>query len=239
VTEAAAEDGGGLYCDAPLVAAAELAKRLRLYKLRAKVAVEDLSADLAVVAAWGEGSEAALEGVALAYADPRVAALGWRLIVHRSQVEEAIAALEAIPAPLEEHHALRAAVGVGETAFDYRQGDAFPHEINMDQLHGVDFQKGCYVGQEVVSRMQHRGTARTRLVQIAYEGGLTVSDGVAVMAGEKALGTTGTAAGGIGLAMLRLDRAADALAAGLPIMAGGVPARIVKPAWWTADWPLP
>jgi tRNA-modifying protein YgfZ len=237
VTEAAPEDGGGFYLDAPLVATPELAKRLALYKLRAKVAVEDLSEELGVVAIWGGAF--APESVALAYADPRLAALGWRMIVHRSQIDTAVAEFMEAPADFPDHHALRAALGIGEAAFDYQPGDAFPHEINMDQLHGVDFKKGCYVGQEVVSRMQHRGTARTRLVQLAYEDGFAAAEGAPVTAGEKTLGVAGTSGGGLGLAMLRLDRAAEAVAAGVPIAAGGVPARIVRPAWWTASWPLP
>jgi tRNA-modifying protein YgfZ len=236
VTEAAAEDGGGFYCDVPLVSAAELAKRLTFYKLRAKVSVENLS-ELGVIVVWGGIADIA--GFGLAFADPRLPALGYRLIAHRSQFDAVIAEAGAVPATLEDYHAHRARHGIGEVAFDFALGDAFPHEINMDQLHGIDFKKGCYVGQEVVSRMQHRGTARTRLIQLRYDEGFVASSGAPVMAGEKTLGVTGTAANGIGLAMIRLDRAADAVATGTPITAGGVPATVIKPAWWTADWPLP
>lgn len=237
VTEADAEAGGGFHLDAPLTAAAELAKRLSFYKLRAKIAVEDLSAELGVAAFWDGAVDA--DDVALAYADPRLPALGHRLIVHRSRTEAAAEALGAGPAPLEAYHALRARHGVGEPAFDYQLGDAFPHEINMDQLQGIDFKKGCFIGQEVVSRMQHRGTARTRLVPLAYAGGVSVSEGAPVTAGDKPLGRTGTAAGGLGLAMIRIDRAAEAIAAGQAIVAGGVAATPVRPPWWTAAWPLP
>lgn len=101
----------------------------------------------------------------------------------------------------------------------------------MDQLQGVDFDKGCYVGQEVVSRMQHRGTARTRIVPAVYEGGFAAEAGVEVTAGEKNLGKTGTGAEGRGLVMIRLDRAADALAAGETIRAGGIPIRLERPDW--------
>jgi len=101
----------------------------------------------------------------------------------------------------------------------------------MDRLHGVDFDKGCYVGQEVVSRMQHRGTARTRIVPAVYEGGFAADVGVEVTAGGKALGKTGTGAEGKGLLMIRLDRAEDALKAGETIRAGGIPVRLLKPSW--------
>ncbi len=236
VTEAAAEDGGGFWLDAPLVTLAELVKRLTLYKLRAKVVIEDLTPAFGVIAVWGGPTP---DDIALAYADPRHPALGWRLIVHQSQTAAAIAELGAeVVEPLD-YHAHRGAAGVGEAAFDFQPGETFPHEINMDQLGGVDFGKGCYVGQEVVSRMQHRGTARTRLVPLVYEQGFAAVEGALVVAGDKVLGSTGTAAGEQGLAMLRLDRAAEAVAAGVPIMAGGLTARIVRPDWWTAAWPLP
>jgi folate-binding protein YgfZ len=133
--------------------------------------------------------------------------------------------------PSEAHDAHRIALGIPEGGRDFLFGDAFPHEAVMDQLHGVDFDKGCYVGQEVVSRMQHRGTARTRIVPAIYPEGAVPEAGVDVTAGDKALGKTGTAAQGRGLLMIRLDRAADALAAGTEIAAGGVPARLHKPAW--------
>ena len=101
----------------------------------------------------------------------------------------------------------------------------------MDQLHGVDFDKGCYVGQEVVSRMQHRGTARTRIVPVVYLDGFSAEPGVAVTAGDRTIGKTGTGANGRGLAMVRLDRLADALAAGETVRAGGLPVRVEKQDW--------
>jgi folate-binding Fe-S cluster repair protein YgfZ len=107
----------------------------------------------------------------------------------------------------------------------------------MDQLHGVDFDKGCYVGQEVVSRMQHRGTARTRIVLAIYEGGFAADVGVEVTADEKILGKTGSGTQGRGLLMIRLDRADDALAAGQPILAGGISVTLEKPRWINFSYP--
>ncbi|MFL5223670.1 MAG: folate-binding protein, partial [Microvirga sp.] len=112
---------------------------------------------------------------------------------------------------------------------DFLFNDTFPHEALMDQLNGIDFDKGCYIGQEVVSRMQHRGTARTRIVPVVYEDGFTAEPWSEVTAGERRLGKVGTGANGRGLVMIRLDRAADALAAGETIRAGGMPVRIEKP----------
>ena len=102
--------------------------------------------------------------------------------------------------PAAAYHAHRIALGVPEGGRDFLFGDAFPHEALMDQLHGVDFDKGCYVGQEVVSRMQHRGTARTRIVPVVYLDGFVAEPGVEVTAGERVIGKAGTGANGRGLA---------------------------------------
>ncbi len=223
VFQAPEEIGGGYYLDGLKVFAPDLAKRLGFYKLRAKVAIEDLSDAMAVVAGWDEPRPEDEAG--LVVEDPRLPELGWRAIVAAEDAAEL-----ATDAP-ERYHARRIALGVPEGGRDFLFGDAFPHEALMDQLHGVDFDKGCYVGQEVVSRMQHRGTARTRIVPALYEGGFAAEAGVEVMAGDRILGKTGTGADGRGLLMIRLDRAADALAAGVPIRAGGIPVTLDKPAW--------
>jgi folate-binding Fe-S cluster repair protein YgfZ len=106
----------------------------------------------------------------------------------------------------------------------------------MDQLAGVDFDKGCFIGQEVVSRMQHRGTARTRVVPVRYDG-FAPEAGLPVTAGEKPVGTFGSAAAGYGLALLRLDRTDDALATGQQLVAGGVALTPQKPAWARFHFP--
>jgi folate-binding Fe-S cluster repair protein YgfZ len=106
----------------------------------------------------------------------------------------------------------------------------------MDQLHGVAFDKGCYVGQEVVSRMQHRGTARTRIVSVTYAGPKP-DDGVEITADNKALGTFGSGSGGFGVALVRLDRLGEAIDSGSAILAGGNVVAITKPAWATYPWP--
>jgi folate-binding protein YgfZ len=113
-------------------------------------------------------------------------------------------------------------------ALDFAYGDAFPHEANMDRLHGVDFGKGCYVGQEVVSRMQHRGTARTRIVRVTLDG-TAPQAGATIMAGDKSIGTLGSSSGQQALALLRLDRAADAVDANLALTADGIAVRLVNP----------
>jgi folate-binding protein YgfZ len=224
VFEAPAEAGGGYYLDVVKAYAPDLVKRLGFYKLRAKVTIEDRSETLAVVAGWGDGARPPDE-IGLVAADPRVPALGWRAIIAAEDVAELG------PGDAEAYRAHRIALGVPEGGRDYLFGDAFPHEALMDQLHGVDFDKGCYVGQEVVSRMQHRGTARTRIVPVSYAEGFVSEEGAEVTAGGRVLGRTGTAAQGRGLVSIRLDRAEEALAAGVEILAGGLPVRFVRPDW--------
>ena len=121
-------------------------------------------------------------------------ALGWRILVPEElqpKVADLIGAELVDSAAYEAH---RIAAGVPRGGLDFMYGDAFPHETNMDRLHGVDFDKGCYVGQEVVSRMQHRGTARTRTVQVILEGP-SPEAGVTILAGDKPVGTMGSSAG--------------------------------------------
>jgi folate-binding protein YgfZ len=233
VTEAPAEDGGGFFLDCPRALAPTLVEKLKFYKLRAKVIVEDLSDALGVMAVWG-GSPADSE-YGLSYADPRLAALGQRIILPPQQAAEAATDLGAALVAPEVYDAHRIALGVPRGGNDFSYGDTFPHEADMDQLAGVDFDKGCYVGQEVVSRVEHRNSARNRVVPIEFEHAPLA--GLPVTAGDKPLGMMGSAHDGRGMALLRLDRVADAMAAATPLTAGGVTIRLVKPAWATFAWP--
>ena len=151
-------------------------------------------------------------------------------------VAEAAGALGATLTEAEAYEAHRIVLGVPRGGMDFIYGDTFPHEADMDQLAGVDFDKGCYVGQEVVSRVEHRSSARSRMLPVGYDE-FAPSSGLAVMAGEKQVGTLGSTAKGRGLALLRLDRVADALAAGTPLTAGDIVLRVVKPDWATFAWP--
>lgn len=214
------------YLDCPRALAPALLERLKFYKLRAKVAIEDISDRVTVMAFW---NGAALEPSAAHYPDPRLGALGLRCISAAEPAQAAAAfGAELVDATAYEAH--RIALGVPAGGVDFTYGDAFPHEADMDQLAGVDFNKGCFVGQEVVSRMEHRGSARTRVVPVALAG-TAPPPGTAVAAAGKAVGVMGSSAGASGLAMMRLDRVADALANGLPLRAQETELRLVKPAW--------
>jgi folate-binding protein YgfZ len=214
----AAETERGFLLDCPRALAATLVERLTFYRLRAKIAIEEVSESLAVEALWdaGSGETDACHG------DPRLSDLGLRCIVPLAQ-----AAADTDAAEYEAH---RIALGVPQGGADFAYGDAFPHEADMDQLNGVDFAKGCFIGQEVVSRMEHRGLARTRVVPVAIDGAAPAS-GTALTAAGRPVGTMGSAARGRGLAALRLDRVEEALAQGAPLVAAAATLRLVKPAW--------
>jgi tRNA-modifying protein YgfZ len=230
--EAPGKEGGGFFLDVPQAQAATLVGKLNLYRLRAKVIIEDLSQVLGVLAAWNatSASGSARTEVGLCYADPRLSALGLRVMLPPHLAGTAAGELGAALVDAGEYEAHRIALGVPRGGVDFGYGDAFPHEADMDQLGGVDFAKGCYVGQEVVSRMEHRGTARTRAVPVSFAGAPPQA-GAAVVAGDRQLGSLGSVAEGMAIAVLRLDRVADALAHGQALIAGTTPIRLVKPDW--------
>jgi tRNA-modifying protein YgfZ len=236
VTEAPQADGGGFFLDIPRALATTLFDKLNFYKLRAKVLIEDLTEILGVVAAWdSQGTvKDCTTKQGLCYADPRLSALGLRIMIAPHRVAAAANELGATLVEAEDYEAHRIALGIPRGGLDFAYGDAFPHETDMDQLGGVDFAKGCYVGQEVVSRIEHRGSARTRAVALRYDGAPPES-GAPITAGERQVGTMGSAARGRGIALIRLDRVAEAEPAALA--AGGIPIRLVKPDWARFSFP--
>ena len=185
IVEAPAQDGGGFFLDVPRAVAKPLLDKLNLYKLRSRLLAEDSSDTLGVLAAW-DGAPAT--AFALSYADPRLPALGLRAILPPNRAADAAAALGAVLVDASEYESHRIALGIPHGGVDFHYGDAFPHEADMDQLGGVDFTKGCYVGQEVVSRMEHRGSARTRTVPVRYDGAAPPA-GAVIMAGGRQIGS--------------------------------------------------
>jgi hypothetical protein len=216
--------GDGFLIDVARDKADELLKRLGFYRLRAQVEIAE-EPSLVVAAAWG-GTARQPEG-AIIYADPRLPELGFRLLAAQGTIA---ADFGCEPAPEEDYHAFRVRQGVPEGGRDYAFGEAFPHEALFDQLHGVDFAKGCYVGQEVVSRMEHRGTARKRIVPIEGAGPLP-APGTNVEVDGVPIGTLGSVSGASGLALIRLDRAEEALASGKQLNAGGIKIALRRPSF--------
>ena len=224
--------GEVLMLDVAATSVEALVKRLTMYKLRAAVTIEVAAADLLVGAIWG--APVRVPAGVIAYVDPRLAALGQRFVAPFGRLGE----LPATASDAAAYHAHRIRLGVPEGGLDYALTETFPHEALFDQLHGVDFDKGCYVGQEVVSRMEHRGTARNRIVpveMVPVGGAGNLTAGAAITAGAASLGHVGSVAGRAGLALIRLDRAHEAMTKGDPIVAGDITLQLRKPDWATFD----
>ncbi|WP_434053220.1 MAG: folate-binding protein [Roseibium sp.] len=226
----------GYLADAPSTAAADLLKRLTFYRLRAKVDLELLGADSGVFAVWDGPVE--IKSALVAATDPRTPLLGQRIVAPVSALAGQTTASEA---DLEAYERHRIATGVPEGLKDYSYSDIFPHDADLDQLGGVSFTKGCYVGQEVVSRVQHRGTARKRFVLV--EGGRALPEkGTPVTADGKSVGEIGSSitsetGESVGLALLRLDKVAQAKDNGSPLHCGDVEIAVRIPDWAGFSFP--
>jgi folate-binding protein YgfZ len=204
-----------------LAKAGDLVKRLAMYKLRADVTITDASDHFAVFALWGDGAASHGEtSQSVHFTDPRDARLGLRILAEAKFADDVVSATTGSNANQAEYDAHRVALGAPEGGKDYEFGDTYPHEADFDLLNGVSFTKGCYVGQEVVARMQNKTVVRKRVVKISASAPLT--SGVDVLLGEAPVGHVGTVAGGNALAMLRLDRALEAQQKNHTLTAGGV-----------------
>ncbi len=209
-----AEGDGAVLLDCPRDSQGALLKRLTMYRLRAKVAIE--ARDQLEVLAGLDGPSVART---VAYNDPRHPGLGRRFIGARAEM----------PVDMESpaaYHRQRLALGIPEGA-DFGSDKMFALDAGLDELHAVSFEKGCYVGQELTARMKHRGTARKRLLPVEADGDLLA--GAALTAAGREIGDITTTYGTRGFALVRLDRLEDAGAAMLD--AGGVAVRVIKPAW--------
>lgn len=203
---------GALLLDSHASVADDFFKRMRMYRLRAKVEIEDLRATHRV------GFSPDLPAAGLFQRDRRgPVQLGWRVV---APVEATDGWVETDQA----YHRRRIAAGIVHQGNDFPANDAFAHDIGMDLLDGIDFAKGCYVGQEVVSRMKHRGTARRRPVIVS---GLDAPAGTAVVADGREAGAIGQPIDGQAVAIVRLDRISGPEAASV----AGRPVTIVLPDW--------
>lgn len=196
-----------------------LLKRLTMYKLRAAVDLAALEGDTVAIAWDAPEADTPQDG--------RFAKAGLLLSRRPGTGGDDDPAL---------YQALRIGTGLVEAGQDYALGDAFPHDILLDLTGGLSFRQGCYVGQEVVSRMQHRGTARRRPVVVSGEAALPAA-GTELLAGGKPIGTLGSVSGTRGLAIVRIDRAADAMHGGTPITADGMPVTVALPQWTGLAFP--
>lgn len=225
---------GAILLDCALDHVSGLVKRLAFYRLRAAVEIEDLSPTHTVLAAWGGGAPPDPEG-APGFADPRHCAMGFRMLAPK----DAAAALPADGGKATEqdgYHSHRISLGLADSIRDIGSGELFPHECNLDQLGAVDFRKGCYVGQEVVSRTEHRGNARKRILPVSTAGRAARS-GDTITAAFKPVGTILSGSGPRALALVRIDRASAALENGDRLEASGDAVQLLRPDW--ARFPVP
>jgi folate-binding protein YgfZ len=233
----AAGNGFILECRADI--AGDFMRRLLLYKLRAKVEISKQEQSVVAVSWPNESAPSGIDSTS-SRSDSGTSQIesGW---IRDARFPNSAVFRSYAPAPAgdptsDAWHAFRIGHGVAESGADYALGDAFPHDVLLDELGGIGFRKGCYVGQEVVSRMQHRGTARRRVL-IVTASGMLPEPGASVTAGGRSLGLLGSVAGKTGLAILRIDRVKEALDAGAPIAAGAVPVQLAIPAFAKFTFP--
>ena len=193
----------------------ELTKRLIFYRLRAKVTIAHRS-DLEV------GVSPERPSGMTTYVDPRTPLAGWRIITEKGKLPEGSG-----------FERQRIALGLADSDGDIGSGQLFPHEANFDQLDAVSFSKGCYVGQEVVSRMEHRATARSRILPVEFDGATPARD-AEIKSGNRTVGSVLSSTGNMALALIRLDRLAEAEQ---PLLTDGVRVHVHKPAWVNYDVP--
>lgn len=196
-----------------------LLKRLTMYRLRAAVELTAADGD-GVTVSWGDDASEGLR-------DSRFAKAGVTLYRRPGGHGDATEV---------DYDALRIENGVAVSGRDFALSDAFPHDVLMDFNGGLSFRKGCYVGQEVISRMHHRGTARRRVVIVDGDTALP-PPGTEISAAGKPIGTLGSTNGRQGLAIVRIDRAGEAMASQQPITAGDVALRPSLPSWSGLSFP--
>jgi folate-binding protein YgfZ len=206
---------------------AALARKLGLYKLRSKVTVEDRSAAMEVAVVFGPGAEKVppIEG-ATAFVDPRLAELGVRVLAPAGQAATLLAARGCTDTPLAAYDALRLELGVPDGSRDLIVDKALLLENGFDELNGVDWQKGCYMGQELTARTKYRALIRKRLFPVRIEGALP-APGTSIYKDGQEVGELRSGSGQRALAMLRLE----AVTAGQKLMAGDVGVLPEIPAW--------
>ncbi|UWU22131.1 folate-binding protein YgfZ [Rhizobium sp. CB3060] len=212
-------DGPGFLLETDATQRDGFLKRLTMYRLRAPVDFAAMEME-GVTVAWGENATESRK-------DSRFAKAGITLTRTPGQDGDDAQAL---------YQTLRIANGIAVSGQDFALQDAFPHDVLMDLNGGLGFRKGCYVGQEVVSRMQHRGTARRRVVIVSGSADLPAT-GTELTADGKPIGTLGSIEGAKGLAIVRIDRAGEAIAADTPILAADREVSLALPAWSGLSFP--
>jgi len=183
--------GDGLLLETAEKFAKILSLRLKMYKLRAKIDIIDVSAEYDIYALWDGTGEIGLS-------DPRHPKLGQRLLEKSGYLSP-----EHTP---EDYDLYRMSLGVPDSTWDFGTEQMFPADANMDLLNGVDYKKGCFIGQEVVSRMHRKTVVRKRMGAVKLSGVAQAGD--AIKAGGRTIGKLNHVRNGMGMALIRLDRLA-------------------------------
>ncbi|MEX0408361.1 folate-binding protein YgfZ [Aquibium sp. LZ166] len=221
----------------------DFARRLTMYKLRAKADITKRDQGVAAVS-WrddsvGSGSDSTSSGTASASSSidsTGAAPVPDTRFPDALDVRRLWGGFSGDGGGADEWTRLRIRHGVAESGTDYELGDAFPHDVLLDQNGGVGFRKGCFVGQEVVSRMQHRGTARRRILIVEADSDLPPT-GTPVLIEGRPVGSLGTVLGQEGLALVRIDKVKDAMDAGQSIIASDVALRLSIPPGMSFSFP--
>jgi len=218
---------------------ADLLRRLRMYKLRAKVELSDTGEALTVAALFGPGVGEALGletaepgrtrdfAGGVAFLDPRLAALGARALVPREGAEDALRAAGFTAAALDDYDTLRIGLGVPDGSRDLEVEKSLLLESGFDELNGLDWEKGCYMGQELTARTRYRGLVKKRLLPVEIDGPAP-APGTPVLSGGREAGVLRSTVDGRGLALLRLEHVGEEAA---PLTAGEARLRVVRPDW--------
>ena len=231
-------EAGGLLLDCEAARLMELGQRLGAYRLRADVELLDATEDWRVMAVLGDGAaahfglsqagpggRAALDGGGLIYCDPRPQMPGLRALLPRDAGLAPLQAAGVAAGRAADYERARIAAGVPDGSRDMTVGKATLIEFGFEALNGVDFDKGCYVGQELTARTKYRGLVRRRLQRVFVDGALP-PPGTPVMADGKEAGEICSGMEDQALALLRVDRSAEAQAAGIPLTAGKATLRL-------------
>lgn len=212
------------------------AKRLTLYRLRAKAEIIVLNESIIRTGWKTDSTTSEIDSIAReTYQVMRDERFPQEAHVLRYYAESGNVA-PATQCERDAWTALRIRYGLAEGGADFIMNDVFPHDINFEQFNGVSFKKGCFVGQEVVSRMQHRGTARRRILQATAPAALPATD-TPITADGKEIGTLRSVHGSNGLALVRIDRVKDALDKNIPLLAGDREVKLAIPAYAKFSFP--